>query len=345
MIGAALGLGDGGAVAQTPQSSRNDTAAAHRAAAEAALSAGDTAEARRQLEAALAIANSAKDHLALGRIHAQQSRYALAAEQFERAIELGSDTAPAHLALADAYHQLKKDVGNRRLVERPDVSTGLTSGGVYLLRQLDVGRESFVAAPRDSAIYQIQRAIDLGARDGQTLMLRATILLDARCYDLAVAAFRYVEARIEQLELTPDEQGELYRGLGEALYGADDIEGFIESMRKAEQKKGSGSNCRNGPLGSSHKSNPTPFSPLMANAYRRAAERYCQRGDVRAYIHNLELAIAEAPNAADLRYDLGIAYWEAGDKRNAIRQWRMTLELDPNHPQRARMLQWIASGT
>ena len=295
---------------------------AHRLAAQRDLSAGDLTGARRNLAAAIAIADSPDDHVTLGEVHAREERFALAAEQFERAIELGLDEPAVHLALANAYDRLANDVGRRLVVQRPGESAGTISDGVYLLRPLEGKPDLFVAAPPASAIYQVQRAIDLGIETPSALLLRADVLLNARSFDLAVSAYRALAEHGG--ELTATEQKRLYHGFAEALYCADDVEGFLEYTRKA--------------LGLE----PEPAFDKMASAYRRAAERYNQRGDVREYIRYLELAVAETPNDADLHYDLGIGYWEAGDRHQAVRQWRMALELAPDHPEKSRMLQWLA---
>jgi len=86
---------------------------------------------------------------------------------------------------------------------------------------------------------------------------------------------------------------------------------------------------------------PDRYTPKLAQAYLKIADRYSQRGDVELYLHYLRLAVAELPETSRLHYRLGNAFWEAGQKIPAARHWQLTLELEPNHPDRLRMLELI----
>ena len=50
------------------------------------------------------------------------------------------------------------------------------------------------------------------------------------------------------------------------------------------------------------------------------------------------LAVAEAPRTASLHQRLGDAYEEAQNYPAAVTQWRMVLDLEPDHPDRMKLL-------
>ena len=52
-------------------------------------------------------------------------------------------------------------------------------------------------------------------------------------------------------------------------------------------------------------------------------------------------AVAESPQTASLHLKLGNAYEEAQDHNKAMAQWRMVLDLEPDHPQRMKLLNLI----
>ncbi len=66
------------------------------------------------------------------------------------------------------------------------------------------------------------------------------------------------------------------------------------------------------------------------------------------YIEFLVKAVAESPQTASLHLKLGNAYEEAQKFDRAVAQWRMVLDLEPDHPQRMKLLNLIdkyTSGT
>jgi cytochrome c-type biogenesis protein CcmH/NrfG len=51
--------------------------------------------------------------------------------------------------------------------------------------------------------------------------------------------------------------------------------------------------------------------------------------------------VAESPRTASLHLKLGYAHEEAQQYDKAIAQWRMTLDLEPDHPNRMKLLNLI----
>jgi Flp pilus assembly protein TadD len=83
------------------------------------------------------------------------------------------------------------------------------------------------------------------------------------------------------------------------------------------------------------------YGSELVVAYRRAADHYSADGDLTGYLRCLQLAVDESPESAELHYLLGNALYEAGRKVEASRHWRLALELEPDHPDRSRMLELI----
>ena len=77
------------------------------------------------------------------------------------------------------------------------------------------------------------------------------------------------------------------------------------------------------------------------DAYSAVAEKYNQTGDLKRYIEYLKLAVRESPQTASLHMKLGKALEEARAYAEALQQWRMVLDLEPDHPGRTRLLNLI----
>ena len=55
----------------------------------------------------------------------------------------------------------------------------------------------------------------------------------------------------------------------------------------------------------------------------------------------LEKSIARSPRNPDYRYYLGNAFREVGEKDKAAAQWRMVLALNPDHPEKDKLMEWV----
>ena len=83
---------------------------------------------------------------------------------------------------------------------------------------------------------------------------------------------------------------------------------------------------------------PDAYQSSLVEAYLRVADQHNQGGELAKYIEFLELAVGESPRAASLHLKLGNAYDEAHEGAKARDQWRMVLDLEPDHPQRIELL-------
>ncbi|MHC4065905.1 MAG: tetratricopeptide repeat protein [Planctomycetota bacterium] len=276
-------------------------------------------EARRCLQAAIEQKpKSAPDHCLLADTYLRQEKFALAAESYETAWRLGLDVADLHYGLATAYYKLKNYTGRifYRTVEGG--SAGRIVKDCYLIEPAPSQADRFIAAPQSSAIYHLQKAHDAGIDTPEAHLLHVDIWLRTGRYAQALAIFETLEERVD-----PPDRAEYYFAYARACLGADDRQGYLDRLEKAIAL------------------DPKTYRPRLVDAYRQVAARCNAEGDLQDYIRYLKLAVGEAPESHNLRYALGNALFEAGRQAGACRQWQITLELQPDHPDRTRMLELI----
>jgi lipopolysaccharide biosynthesis regulator YciM len=83
------------------------------------------------------------------------------------------------------------------------------------------------------------------------------------------------------------------------------------------------------------------YKPMLAESYVTVATRYHQQGDTAKYIEYLAKAVAESPLSARLHMTLGDAFWLDNNRTKAIEQYKLVLELEPDHTDRVRLLNRI----
>jgi tetratricopeptide (TPR) repeat protein len=86
---------------------------------------------------------------------------------------------------------------------------------------------------------------------------------------------------------------------------------------------------------------PATYKPVLADAYVTVAGRHQQRGDDAKYVEYLARAVGLNPLSARLHLLLGDAHWLADRRPAAVEQYRLVLELEPDHGDRPRLLNRI----
>jgi len=284
---------------------------------------GKLVEARRCLQTAVELQpKSAPDHYLLAHVYLGEEKFALAVESYETTLRLGFDTAELHYKLATAYYRLRNYAGQ---VFTQTIKKGLAGrivGDCYLIEPVPSKPDRFLAAPQASAIFHLQKALDAGLDTPQAHLLQADIWLGTRRYAKALQVYKTLEDR------TPSQDRAAYHyAYARACLGVDDRQGYLDRLQKA--------------IALDEKT----YGPHLVDAYRQVADRYNAEGDLESYVRYLELAVAETPDSHDPHYLLGNALYEAGRTRQACRQWQITLELQPEHPDRTRMLELIRTLT
>jgi len=262
---------------------------------------------------------SASDHYALGNIYLSGNFFALAADSYQSALRLGLDSPVLRYKLGSAYFNLRNYFG--RIAEQTIKSgrAGEISGRWYLIEPVPGSTDVFRCAPEASAVYQIGKALADGIEDRPDIhVLRATIYLNARRFTEAYRMFGEIGASV------PEEDKALFHYYyAEAAFGTGQFDRYLELLRAAI------------------KLDPEAYQATLVDAYLQVADQHNQAGELKKYIEFLELAVGESPQAASLHLKLGDAYEEARERDKATAQWRMVLDLEPDHPQRMKLLNLI----
>jgi tetratricopeptide (TPR) repeat protein len=291
--------------------------------AEAAYNLDDFAKARKYYEEAVRLnANSALDHYQLGNLHLAESRFARAATSYESAMNLGLESSVLHYKLASSYFNLRNYFGNISAVTVAAGVPGTISGEWYLIERVPGDKDVFRVAPPKSAIYQISKAMeddDLPKVDIR--MLQANTFLSARRYQRAYEL--YVELG-QLVEKQSKEDRALYHFFyAESALGIAKYDEYLAQLRKAIDL------------------DKETYSSALVEACDTVAEKYNQAGNLEKYIEYLKLAVSESPQTASLHLKLGNALEDSKNYSDAVQQWRMVLDLEPDHPQRTKLLNLI----
>jgi tetratricopeptide (TPR) repeat protein len=168
-------------------------------------------------------------------------------------------------------------------------------------------------------VFHIARAIEGGLGDRvDTQMLLANIYLNANRFQQAYDLYQGLEDKV------PEEDAALY-----AYYFAQSALGVAKYDEYLEQ------------LQVANKLDPEAYRSVLVDGYLQVADRYNQAGQLDKYIEHLAMAVDHSPQTASLHLKLGNALAEARRYEEAVQQWRLLLDLEPEHPQRTKLLNQI----
>lgn len=288
--------------------------------AEAKYTLNDTENARKYYEEAIKLnPQSASDHYQLGNIYLAGNFFALAAESYQNALRLGLKSPILHYKLGSAYFNLRNYFGNIGTVTVKAGKPGTISGDWYLIEAAPGSKDVFRAAPSNTAIYQIAKAIADGIGDRPDIhFLQANIYLNAGRNQRAYEMYKEIEKTIPK-----DDKALFFYYYAQAAFGTGNYEEYLSLLNEAI------------------KLNKDAYQPTLVDAYLKVAEQYNQAGELQRYIEYLVKAVNEGPQTASLHLRLGNAYEEAGKHAEAAVQWQMVLDLEPDHPKRLELLNLI----
>jgi len=262
---------------------------------------------------------SASDHYQLGNIHLASNAFALAAGKYETALSLGVKSPVLHYKLASAYFNLRNYFGQIGTVTVKSGQVETVSGSWYLIEPVRGKTDVFRAAPKRSAIYHVAKAMATGLADRPDIrFLRANIYLNARRYQKAYDMFKAMEKKTAK-----EDKALYYYYFAQSAFGTGKYEEYLSRLQQAI------------------KLDAKAYKGTLVDAYRKVAEQHNQAGDLDGYIKYLAMAVGEAPKSASLHLKLGNAYEEARKYAEAVVQWRMVLDIEPDHPQRISLLNQI----
>ncbi|HEX2971250.1 MAG TPA: tetratricopeptide repeat protein, partial [Tepidisphaeraceae bacterium] len=209
--------------------------------------------------------------------------------------------------------------GNITTITVKSGAPGTISGEFYLIEPVPGQTDLFRAAPANSAIYQIAKAIADGIGDRPDIQfLRANIYLNAGRHAQAYGMYKQIQKSIPKEDLSL-----FYYYFAQAAFGIGQYEDYLSL------------------LGEAIKLNKSAYQPTLVEAYVQVAEQYNQAGQLDKYIDYLTKAVHESPQSAPLHLKLGNAYEEASKLAEAVLQWQMVLDLEPDHPKRLDLLNQI----
>jgi tetratricopeptide (TPR) repeat protein len=288
--------------------------------AEAAYNRDDYENSRKYYREAIKLnPDSGPDHYQLGNIYLAENRFALAARSYETALNLGLDSVVLHYKLASAYFNLRNYFGRISEATVKAGKAGTISGNFYLIEAVPGKKDAFRVAPQRSAVFHIERAIEggLGER-ADTQMLLANIYLNARRYDRAFEMYETLG------DMVPEEDTALYAFyFAQSAFGVRKYDAYLEQLKAAV------------------KLDPEAYRSALVDGYLQVADRYNQAGQLTKYIDHLALAVNESPQTTSLHLKLGNAFEDARKYEDAVQQWRLVLDLEPEHPDRTRLLNLI----
>lgn len=270
------------------------------------------------LEAVKFHSKSARDHYQLGNIYLSRARYSTALEYYSKAASLGMDSGLLHFKMGTAYFNLKNYLGKVTTTEVKGETPGKISGGLFLIDQVPGKPNTFTAAPEESAIYHVQKAVDMGIDLPEVSFLKANIFYNSGHFDKALPLYEALQGKLkgDNLDL-------FHFYLGKTLFEKERWEESLEYFMKAAE------------------SNPKVYSNSLEEGYFRVALRLRREGDWKSCIHYLQEAIAISPRNPAYHLCLGNAYRELKEMDKAVVQWRLVLTLQPDHPEKEKLLEWI----
>lgn len=288
--------------------------------AEAAYNQGDYEKSRKYYREAIKLnPDSGPDHYQLGNIYLAENRFALAARSYETALNLGLDSVVLHYKLASAYFNLRNYFGRISEATVKAGQPGTISGNLYLIEQVPGKKDVFRVAPERSAVFHIERAIEGGlAERADTQMLLANVYLNARRYDRAFEMYQKLG------EMVPEEDAALYAFYyAQSAFGVRKYDAYLDQLKAAVKLA------------------PEAYGSALVDGYLQVADRYNQGGQLDKYIEHLAMAVDESPQTTSLHLKLGNAFEDASKYEDAVQQWRLVLDLEPDHPERTRLLNLI----
>ncbi len=246
----------------------------------------------------------------------------LARGQFGQALEaladarrrLGPPSPRLHYAAARAYFGLGQWLGQTRLRRVPGGRAGRFADG-WLLVTLRQPPDTFLCCPPQSALYELRRALDGGFRRPEALGMFARIWKRLGKPEVGLALLRDREDA-----WLADATPELLAVAAELALAAGQPGEFLRYSRLRARKA------------------PQRRTEILARSFEAAAELYNQRGDGPMYRELLSRAVELRPRDVSLLARLADALWQAGDRTEAARHYRRVLELDPDYPDRLRIL-------
>lgn len=223
-----------------------------------------------------------------------------------------------HYRAAQAHYRLGQVLGRTRVMRVPGGRTGQFARGWLLVEERE-DPDLFLCCPRDSALYEVRRALDGGLDEPEVHLLHARIWQGAGRPQVGLAILQSREAL--WLE---DASMEMMAAYADLALECGVLEDFLRYSRLRAARE------------------PRRREEILHAAFLSAAQRYNQRGDDLMYRELLRRALTLRPENLEVMLALADAIWEGGDREEAEQQYRRVLEREPDHRERGRILERLA---
>jgi len=257
--------------------------------------------------------------LALIDIALDGESYTLAQRRISEATQRIGSSPQLHFRAAQAFFHLGQALGPTAVRDVPGGRAGQFCGR-WLLTEKRAEPHRFLCCPKNSALYQLRRALDAGLDEPGAHLLHALIWQQAGRPTIGFAVLKSREAVL--LESADSATTAVFARLA---LDADALSEFLRYARLRAQRQ------------------PEQRDQIMAEAYLAIAERYNERGNNALYAAYLRRALELRPDDARLMLRLADADWAAERHRDAVLGYRRVLERDPRPAEKTRILERLAA--
>lgn len=225
--------------------------------------------------------------------------------------------SPARLAYqaALARFHLGQSLGATRVREVAGGRAGQFAGE-WLLVERRGDADRFLCCPRQSALYELRRALDAGFDEQAAHCLHARIWASAGRPEVGLGILRSREAAWRK-----HVSFDTLKTLGDLSLACNQVVDYLRYARSRARRA------------------PNSHDEIMYEAYVAAAQRYNERGDEVMSRELLQRALDLRQDDVALMLRLGDAIWESGDCDQARPWYRRVLTAEPDHPDRMRILE------
>lgn len=280
---------------------------------------GDLREARKSYEEAIKLNEaSASDHYQLANIFLAQLKYSRAADEYNRALDLGKKEAIVHYKLGMAYFNMRNYLGKIEKRKYLKAKPGQVLDEFFLIEAVPGETDFYYCAPKRSCGYHLKRAIDAGIDAPELRFAHANVFFHTRRYQQADKLYQSLEKEINE-----ENKALYYYYFGQVKFRLNDFDGYLAKVKKAIEL------------------DEKVYGHTLVEAYQAVAGHYGKMEDLPRQIEHLMRCIEEEPSNATFHRSLGDAYLKQEDFAKAVEQWKLVLEINPDHPEQMTLMNLI----
>jgi tetratricopeptide (TPR) repeat protein len=280
---------------------------------------GDLREARKSYEEAIKLNEaSASDHYQLANIFLAQLKYSRAADEYNRALDLGKKEAIVHYKLGMAYFNMRNYLGKIEKRKYLKAKSGQVLDEFFLIEAVPGDTDFYYCAPKRSCVYHLRRAIDAGIDAPELRFAYANVFFHTRRHQNADTLYQALEKEINE-----ENRALYYYYFGQVKFRQRDFGGYIAKVKKAIEL------------------DEKVYGHTLVEAYQAVAGHYGKMENLPKQIDFLKRCIDEEPSNATFHHSLGDAYLKQEDFSKAVDQWKLVLEINPDHPAQMTLMNLI----